>query len=119
MTHCVGVLTQYFGNDNCGYIRYEADGTRATCDDCDCRGCQRASGSLKAQYVVVPPVALKITAGQPSEFQAKSAAECDKAGVWLFCPKCGAPVFWRSNKGDQIDIFAGTPDDTRVYRPKK
>jgi hypothetical protein len=40
-------------------------------------------------------------------------------GVWLFCPKCGAPVFWKSNKGDQIAIFAGTLDDLRMYKPKK
>jgi hypothetical protein len=107
------------GRCHCGYIAYEADGAGARCDDCACQGCRRASGSLKTQYVVVSPAALKITAGQPSEFRAKSAAECDKAGVWQSCPKCGAPVFWKSNKGDQIDIFAGTLDDTRVYRPKR
>lgn len=107
------------GRCHCGYITYEADGSRAKFDDCECRGCQRASGSLKAQYVVLPPAALKITSGQPSDFQAKSGVECDAWGVWQFCPKCGAPVFWKANDGHQIDIFAGTLDDPRVYKPKK
>jgi hypothetical protein len=107
------------GRCHCGNIAYEADRARATYDDCECRGCQRASGALKVQYVVMPAAALKLTGGQPSEFRAQSAEECDKVGFWQFCPKCGAPVFWRSNKGDQVDIFAGTLDDTRVYIPKK
>jgi hypothetical protein len=107
------------GRCHCGYITYEADAAGAKFDDCECRGCQRASGSLKAQYVIVRPAALKITTGTPSEFRANSTAECDLVGVWEFCPKCGTHVFWKSNKGDQIDIFAGTLDDPRVYKPGK
>jgi hypothetical protein len=62
------------GRCHCGTITYEADGARAKSDECECRGCQRASGS---------------------------------------------PVFWKSNNGEQIDIFAGTLDDSRAYKPKK
>ena len=107
------------GRCHCGYIAYEADGAAARFDDCGCQGCRRASGALKVQYVVLPPAALTITAGTPSDIRVKSKAECDAAGVWQVCPKCGAPVFWKSNKGDQIDIFAGTLDDPRFYKPKK
>ena len=107
------------GRCHCGYITYEAGGAQAKSDDCECRGCQRASGSLKAQYIIVAPAAVKITGGEPAEFRAKSGVECDAWGVWQFCPKCGSPVFWKSNRGDQIDIFAGTLDDSRTYKPKK
>jgi hypothetical protein len=111
------------GRCHCGSIVYEASAAHAGPADCTCRGCQRASGALKPEYVNVPAADLKITAGQPSVFKAKpekvAGAECDAWGVWEFCPKCGGPLFWRSDDGKKIAIFAGTLDDPRVYKPKK
>ena len=89
------------------------------CSHCDCRGCQRATGTLKVPFVTVPRKNFKITAGKPSQFRAKSGEKCDVHGVWVFCPQCGTQLYWLGNKGDQLDIFAGTLDDTSVFKVKK
>lgn len=108
------------GRCHCGHIAYAADAVQAKSDDCQCRGCQRASGSLQAHYIIVPPAAVRITStGEPAEFRAKSGVECDAWGVWQYCPKCGSPLFWKSKKEDKINIFAGTLDDIGVYKPRK
>ena len=61
----------------------------------------------------------RLTAGKPSRFRAASGKKCDAHGVWHFCPKCGTQVSWKGDKGNQLDIFAGTLDDTAVFQPKK
>ena len=106
------------GQCHCGNIKYKAAGPIIKCTYCDCRGCQRATGTLKAPFVTVQRVTFNVTAGQLAEFRAKSGEKCDRHGVWHFCPQCGTQVFWKGDKGEEIDIFAGTLDDTKFFQPK-
>lgn len=110
--------TKFIGQCHCGEIRYEAVGPIIRCTYCDCRGCQRAAGALQVPYVTVQRAKFTITAGQPLEFRASSGEKCDCHGVWNFCPRCGTPVFWKGDKTEEIDIFAGTLDDTKLFQPK-
>ena len=107
------------GRCHCGDVTYEAEGPAVKCEYCDCRGCQRATGTFKVPFVSVRREGFKVTAGKPGEFRAKSGVKCDAAGVWHFCPRCGTQVFWKAHRGDEIDIFAGTLDDPSVFQPKK
>lgn len=106
------------GQCHCGNIKYEAAGPIIKCTYCDCCGCRRATGTLKAPFVTVHRAKFKVTAGHPVEFRATSGAKCDCHGVWHFCPKCGTQVFWKGDKGEELDIFAGTLDDTTLFQPK-
>ena len=77
------------------------------------------AGPLKAPFVVVRKATFTVTAGEPARFRSKSKVKCDAHGVWCFCPKCGTQVFWLGDKGNKLDIFAGTLDDTKLFQPKK
>ena len=114
-----GVAKQISGSCHCGHVRYEAQGPIVKASYCDCRGCQKATGTLKAPFVTVRRPAFKVTAGKPSRFRADSGVKCDAHGEWHFCPKCGTQVFWKGDKGKEVDIFAGTLDDPAVFKPKK
>ena len=106
------------GRCHCGHIKYEAQGPIVNCSYCDCPGCQRATGTLQAPFVVVRDKGLKLTAAEPAQFRSTSGAKCDSHGVWHFCPKCGSHVFWKSDGGTNVDLFAGSLDDTSVVQPQ-
>lgn len=105
------------GQCHCGNIKYQATGPIIKSSYCDCRGCQRASGTLKVPYVTFSRSNVKVIEGELSEFKANGGEKCDCHGVWLFCPKCGTQIFWKANKGEELDVFAGTLDDTSLFQP--
>ena len=113
------VVTRIPGRCHCGAIQYEAQAPIVKSSYCDCRGCQRASGTLQAPFVTVKRAGFKIVAGTPSEYRAPSGEKCDAAGTWHFCAKCGTQIYWQSDQGDELDIFAGTLDDTSLFQPQK
>jgi len=113
------VATAITGQCHCGAVKYEASGPVVKSSYCDCRGCQRATGAIQAPFVTLLRAGFKVTQGKPTEFRAKSKAKCDCHGTWHFCPKCGTQLFWKGDKGKELDVFAGTLDDTSVFQPKK
>lgn len=110
---------QITGQCHCGNIKYKANKPIVKCSYCDCGGCQKASGTLKSPFVTVKRQGFILLAGKPTSFEAKSGIKCDSHGVWNFCPKCGTQIFWKGHKGDEIDIFAGTLDDTTLFKIKE
>ena len=110
------------GHCHCGKIKYEAQGPVVKSSYCDCPGCKKATGTLKAPFVTVPSAGFKVIAGEPAQFRATSGVGCDACdahGVWHFCPGCGSQVFWKNDKGNEVDIFVGTLDDTSIFHPKE
>ncbi len=105
------------GQCHCGNITHEALGPVIKCSYCDCSGCRKATGTLKAPFVTVLREGLKVTGPQPSEFRAQSGEQCDAHGVWNFCPTCGTHVFWVGDQGNETDLFAGTLDDAALFQP--
>ena len=105
------------GQCHCGSIRYEAQPPIVKCSYCDCPGCQRATGTLRAPFVTVHRKEFSIVSGESSTFRADSGVKCDAHGVWHFCAKCGTPVFWLGDRGE-LDIFAGTLIDTGLFQPE-
>jgi hypothetical protein len=103
------------GRCHCGHVGYRAQGPILKQSYCSCRGCQRATGTLEAPFITVSRDAFAVTAGTPSLFRAESGEGCDAHGRWAFCPRCGTQLFWDGDGRDQIDIFAGTLDDTSLF----
>lgn len=44
---------QITGRCHCGAVEYMADGPIVQCSYCDCEGCRRSTGTLKARFVPV------------------------------------------------------------------
>jgi len=107
------------GQCHCGHVKYRVQGRVIKCSYCDCAGCRRATGTLKAPFVTVRRSDFTITAGEPSCFRSTSKAKCDCHGDWYFCPRCGTQVFWKGHKGNELDIFAGTLDDVTLFQCKE
>ena len=103
------------GQCHCGAIQYEAQGPVLRQGICQCRGCQRATGGLWSPSVGVAQESFRIKAGTPTQFQASSNEACD-SGTWNLCSKCGSQLFWTNAAGTELAIFAGTLDDTRLFR---
>ena len=105
------------GHCHCGKVTYEVKGKIVGQSYCDCRGCQLASGGMKAAFVTVLKSTFKIT-GEVKTYRSDSGVKCDANGIWNFCPTCGTTVFWKPHRGDKIDIFAGTLDNTKLFTAK-
>ena len=105
------------GQCHCGAVKYEAQGPILRQGTCTCRACQRATGALKSPNIGVAPKDFKITAGAATQFQAPSNEACD-SGVWNLCNQCGSQLFWMNASRTELAIFAGTLDDTSVFRPE-
>jgi hypothetical protein len=105
------------GGCHCGAARYEVKGKIVRQSYCDCRACQLTTGTLKVPFVTVPQSTFKLT-GKVTAYRSDSGVKCDAHGIWHFCPTCGTPVFWKPHKGDEMDILAGTLDDTKLFKAK-
>ncbi len=106
------------GQCHCGYVKYQVQGPVLSHNYCSCRGCQKATGTLKVPFAVVAKASFAVTAGKPSSYRSDSGVKCDAQGVWNFCPKCGTQVFWVGDRGDTVDIFAGTLNNTALFQPE-
>ena len=107
------------GSCKCGEVKYEAAGPIVKSSYCDCLGCRKATGALKAPFITVKPGGFKVVEGSVTTFKAKGGKQCDAHGAWNFCGTCGTHVYWMPNNKKQVDIFAGTLDDTKLFQPKK
>jgi hypothetical protein len=104
------------GQCHCGAVKYQSMGPIFRQGECNCRACQRATGTLGSPNVGVKSDTFKVTQGSPAQYKAASNEECD-AGTWNFCVQCGAPLYWQNPDGFEIAILVGSLDDTRLYQP--
>jgi hypothetical protein len=108
----------FTGRCLCGAVHYRVTGQERKCNYCDCKGCRRVSGAERVGWVVVPRSSLKVT-GQTKRVRgdAKEYPKCDAHGVRMFCPDCGTHLFWQGDRGDTVDIVAGSLDDSSIFQP--
>lgn len=103
---------------HCGAVEYRSSGPIFRQGTCTCRACQRATGSLASPHVGVKPDTFEIMRGTPTEFSAQGNEGCD-VGTWNFCSNCGAPLFWRAPRDEEIAIFVGALDDPSLFDETK
>ena len=104
----------------CGQVKYRTTGPIKDMNHCRCRGCQRANGTLAVPWVVVPGRSLTVT-GELSRVRSDAYPKdsCDgRGGERAFCAKCGTQLFWYGDRRKDVDICAGTLDDTSIFQPK-
>jgi hypothetical protein len=107
------------GQCHCGQLKYEITGPIIKCSYCDCSGCRRATGTLKAPFVTVAGKDFKVSGGEVAQFRTAAGEKCDAAGAWYACPKCHSPLYWQAHQGKEVDVFAGTLDNPKLFVIKK
>jgi hypothetical protein len=106
----------YTGGCACGGLRYSISGEPLVSTDCQCRDCQRESGTGHGSHLAFPRVGVTVTG---------NAAKWDMVGdsgnvkTRAFCPVCGSPVYMTfAAMPDVFAIRAASLDEPGRYKPQ-
>lgn len=110
-------MTDYSGGCACGAFRYHATSQPLAAFHCQCRQCQRASGTGHASLFVLPKEAVTLQ-GELRYFEqtADDGATISRG----FCPTCGSPVLGTASGKPTIYIIAAASlDDPSYFQPTR
>jgi hypothetical protein len=108
---------RFQGGCTCGAIRYESSVDPQFSFHCQCRQCQRASGTGHASLLAVPTDALTIRGALKLHDQKADSGSTVSRG---FCSTCGSPILNKSSGYPDVRfIHAASLDDPSVFKPKK
>ena len=107
----------YTGGCACRAIRYEIAAEPIAMNHCQCRDCQRASGTGHGSYLTFPNRAAVTLTGKAAEWEMiGDSGNTKRRG---FCPSCGAPVYMTfSAMPDLFTIHAASLDDPSRFKPE-
>jgi len=106
----------YTGGCACGAIRYGIKAEPLAMVDCQCRQCQRESGTGHASHLVFPSGAVEVT-GEATRWEAVGDGGTVKSRA--FCPTCGAPVYMTfPANADVFVVRAASLDQPDRYSPQ-
>lgn len=106
----------YTGGCACGEIRYEVEGEPIVMVDCQCRQCQRESGTGHTSNLTFHKARASID-GKPSAWDTAGDGGTRKRSA--FCPTCGSPVYMTfPDMPDLLVIRAASLDEPERYQPQ-
>lgn len=106
----------YTGGCACGAVRYEARAEPIFENHCQCRDCQRRSGTGHGSYLTFPSRADVTTFGAATEWRVAGDSGSEK--IHAFCPVCGTPVWLAfAAAPDLIAVHAASLDDPGRFAP--
>jgi hypothetical protein len=107
----------YTGGCACGAIRYATRHAPVFQNHCQCRDCQRRSGTGHASYLTFPSRDEMTLAGEPTRWQV--AGDSGNMKVHAFCPACGTPVFLHlTAMPELIAVHAASLDEPGRFAPQ-
>jgi hypothetical protein len=107
----------YSGGCACGAIRYEISAEPLAMNDCQCRDCQRKSGTGHGSYLTFPDRKAVNLIGQATRWD--MIGDSGNVKTRGFCPTCGSPVYLTfAAMPDFFTIHASSLDDPTRYRPQ-
>ena len=105
----------YTGGCACGAIRYEVSGKPIAQNDCQCRQCQRQTGTGHGSYLTFAGAVVS-TSGEAKHFETIGEGGTVKHGA--FCGECGSPLFLTfPQMPDVFIVRAASLDDPARYQP--
>lgn len=109
---------RYTGGCACGAVRYETSNKPTVDLHCQCRDCQKRSGTGHSSYLVFADRAGMTITGEAKTWRV--AGDSGNEKIHAFCPACGTPVYLTFAAGpDIIAIHAGSLDDaSRQFDPQ-
>lgn len=106
----------YTGGCGCGAIRYEIATEPVMAGHCQCRDCQRDSGTGHASHMAFPRAAVHLS-GRATLWD--KAADSGNVVNRAFCPICGSPVCSTNNgMPELLFVRAASLDDPRRFKPQ-
>ncbi len=110
------VIAPYTGGCACGAIRYTIDAAPIAMLDCQCRQCQRESGTGHSSHLTFRSEAVTVV-GKPACWESVGDGGTRKSRA--FCQTCGMPVFMTfPDMPDFFVVRAGSLDDPDRYQPQ-
>jgi hypothetical protein len=108
----------YTGGCACGAIRYEIPGEPLVMTDCQCRDCQRKSGTGHGSYLTFAGAENVTLEGRATHWDI--AGDSGNVKTHAFCPTCGSPVYLTfAAMPDLFTVHAASLDDPGRYRPQR
>lgn len=110
-------MTEPFtGGCACGAIRYAITAAPIAMNDCQCRQCQRESGTGHASHLTFLANAVTVE-GKASRWEMVGDGGTRKSRA--FCPTCGSPVYMTfPDMPEYFLVRAGSLDDPSRYQPQ-
>lgn len=106
----------YSGGCACGAIRYEISGDPLVMVDCQCRDCQRKSGTGHSSYLVFPRTNVRLT-GDAKRWDL--VGDSGNVKTRAFCPECGSPVYMTFAADPGVfAVHAASLDDPTRFKPQ-
>ena len=107
----------YTGGCACGAIRYEISGEPMMMNDCQCRDCQRKSGTGHGSYLTFPSKESVKLNGKAMHWDI--VGDSGNVKTRAFCPTCGSPVYLTfAAMPDLFTVHAASLDDPSRYKPQ-
>jgi hypothetical protein len=106
----------FAGGCACGAIRYEIAAEPVGMLDCQCRDCQRESGTGHASHLTFARGDARVQ-GEATHWDMVGEQGTTKRRA--FCPACGSPVYMTfPQMPDLIVVRAASLDDPSLYAPQ-
>ena len=106
----------YTGGCACGAIRYEIAAEPIFQNHCQCRDCQRKSGTGHGSYLTFPRDGVKYS-GNATLWDI--VADSGNVKTRAFCPVCGSPVYMTfAAMPDVFTVHAASLDDPGRFQPQ-
>jgi hypothetical protein len=96
-------MDHFTGGCLCGDVRITAAGRPYRVGICHCMDCRKHHGALFHASAIFPEDAVTVT-GETRSYAGRQ-----------FCPRCGSPVFGRSD--DEVEVHLGSLDATDQLTP--
>ncbi|HZX27544.1 MAG TPA: GFA family protein [Telluria sp.] len=107
----------YTGGCACGAIRYATPHAPIFQNHCQCRDCQRRSGTGHGSYLTFPARAEMAITGEAKHWEVR--ADSGNTKIHAFCPNCGTPVYLRfAAMPDLIAVHAASLDEPARFAPQ-
>lgn len=111
-----GSTAVHTGGCACGAVRYAIPGEPLFMNHCQCRDCQRLSGTGHGSYATFPAEGVEL-AGEASHWD--FVGDSGNVKTRGFCPRCGSPVYLRFAAMPQVfTVHAASLDDPGVFAPQ-
>jgi hypothetical protein len=111
------MIKTYAGGCACGAIRYETRGEPIFENDCQCRNCQKRSGTGHGSYLTFARRADVTITGEANDWRV--AGDRGNEKVHAFCPTCGTPVYLTFvAMPDLIAVTASSLHDPGLFNPR-